>query len=111
MAATGAVDADPIASADDRTTDTPAEPETATGSGVISPDTLATAMQVLADEADRRSAAAESLRKAQEEEAERRVRVDAELRKAEQRETARVVLTDLLSTVTHHPRRDLRRRR
>ncbi|TMR04351.1 hypothetical protein ETD83_08305 [Actinomadura soli] len=75
-------------------------PDATTGTGVISPDTLATAMQVLADEADRRTAAAESLRRAQEEEAARRARVDAELRKAEQRETARVILTDLLSTVT-----------
>lgn len=88
---------------DDGDTDTvtaPDAPTATTETGVISPDTLATAMQVLADEADRRAAAAEALRKAQEEEAERRARVDAELRKAEQRETARVILTDLLSTVT-----------
>lgn len=97
---TGAGDATPSAPADDTSTDTTTAPDATTGTGVISPDTLATAMQVLSDEADRRAAAAEALRKAQEEEAERRARVDAELRKAEQRETARVILTDLLSTVT-----------
>ncbi|MBO2466017.1 MarR family transcriptional regulator [Actinomadura violacea] len=102
---TGADDVTPAAPTDDTATDAPTAPDAATGTdtgtraGVISPDTLATAMQVLAEEADRRAAAAESLRKAQEEEAERRARVDAELRKAEQRETARVILTDLLSTV------------
>ncbi|MBD2896210.1 hypothetical protein amrb99_51540 [Actinomadura sp. RB99] len=96
---TSAGDTPPAAPADDAATDAAPSPG-ATEAGVISPDTLATAMQVLADEADRRAAAAESLRKAQEEEAERRARVDAELRKAEQRESARVILTDLLSTVT-----------
>ncbi|TDC68473.1 hypothetical protein E1200_11475 [Actinomadura sp. GC306] len=104
--ATGAGDTSPTAQADDgdaettAASDAPTAPDATTEAGVISPDTLATAMQVLADEADRRTAAAEALRKAQEEEAERRARVDAELRKAEQRETARVILTDLLSTVT-----------
>ncbi|TMR32567.1 hypothetical protein [Actinomadura geliboluensis] len=97
---TGAGDATPSAPADDAATGTTTAPDATTGTGVISPDTLATAMQVLSEEADRRAAAAESLRKAQDEEAERRARVDAELRKAEQRETARVILTDLLSTVT-----------
>ncbi|MFF4242561.1 hypothetical protein ACFYYL_42405 [Actinomadura geliboluensis] len=97
---TGAGDATPSAPADDTSTDTTTAPDATTGTGVISPDTLATAMQVLSEEADRRAAAAEALRKAQDEEAERRARVDAELRKAEQRETARVILTDLLSTVT-----------
>ncbi|MFB4302230.1 hypothetical protein [Actinomadura sp. NTSP31] len=99
-ATAGTGDATPAAPADDAATDTTTAPEANTGTGVISPDTLATAMQVLADEADRRAATAESLRKAQEEEAERRARVDAELRKAQQREDARVVLADLLSTVT-----------
>lgn len=99
-ATTGAGDATPSVPADDMATDATTAPDATTGTGVISPDTLATAMQVLSDEADRRAAAAESLRKAQDEEAERRARVDAELRKAEQRETARVILTDLLSTVT-----------
>ncbi len=99
-ATTGAGDAAPSAPADDTATDATTVPDATTGTGVISPDTLATAMQVLSDEADRRAAAAEALRKAQDEEAERRARVDAELRKAEQRETARVILTDLLSTVT-----------
>lgn len=98
--ATDAGDATPSAPADDTATDATTAPDATTGTGVISPDTLATAMQVLSDEADRRAVAAEALRKAQEEEAERRARVDAELRKAEQRETARVILTDLLSTVT-----------
>jgi DNA-binding MarR family transcriptional regulator len=97
---TGASDADAAAPTDDRGTDALTAPDATTGTGVISPDTLATAMQVLSAEADRRAAAAESLRRAQEEEAERRARVDAELRKVEQRETARVILTDLLSTVT-----------
>ncbi|MBO2465979.1 hypothetical protein [Actinomadura violacea] len=99
MDTTGAGDTAPAAPADDTATDAAPSPGAA-GTGVISPDTLATAMQVLAEEADRRAAAAESLRLAQEEEAERRARVDAELRKAEKRETARVILTDLLSTVT-----------
>ncbi|MFA1543538.1 hypothetical protein [Actinomadura monticuli] len=98
-ATTDGGDTTPSAPADDTATDTTTAPD-ATGAGVISADTLATAMQVLSDEADRRAAAAEALRKAQDEEAERRARVDAELRKAEQRETARVILTDLLSTVT-----------
>ncbi|RKS68295.1 MarR family protein [Actinomadura pelletieri DSM 43383] len=99
-AATRAADpATAVPTNDTAGTDAPTTPD-ATGTGVISPDTLANAMQVLSDEADRRAAAAESLRKAQKEEAERRARVDAELRKAEQRETARVILTDLLSTVT-----------
>ncbi|GAA4242426.1 hypothetical protein GCM10022254_75400 [Actinomadura meridiana] len=98
-ATTGASDNHAAAPADDSGTDTSAADAT-TGTGVISPDTLATAMQVLSEEADRRAAATESLRQAQEEEAERRARVDAELRRAEQRETARVILTDLLSTVT-----------
>jgi hypothetical protein len=99
-------DTPPAAAADDTATDeapaTPdaTAPDTAPDAGVISPDTLAAAMRVLSDEADRRAAAAEALRKAQEEEAERRARVDAELRKAQQRESARVVLADLLSTVT-----------
>ncbi|WP_067460697.1 MarR family transcriptional regulator [Actinomadura macra] len=105
-AATGTSDNHAAAPADDSGTDAPTAPDATTGTdatsgtGVISPDTLATAMRVLSDEADRRAAAAESLRKAQEEEAERRARVDAELRKVEQRETARVILTDLLGTVT-----------
>ncbi|WP_301174592.1 hypothetical protein [Actinomadura geliboluensis] len=97
---TGTGDVTPSAPADDTATDSAPATDATTGTGVISPDALATAMQVLSAEADRRAAAAESLRKAQEEEAERRARVDAELRKAEQRETARVILTDLLSTVT-----------
>ncbi|TDD87359.1 hypothetical protein E1293_08105 [Actinomadura darangshiensis] len=99
-ATTEAGDTTPPDPSDDTATDTTTAPDTTAGTGVISPDTLATAMQVLSDEADRRAAAAESLRKAQDEEAERRARVDAEMRKAEQRETARVILTDLLSTVT-----------
>ncbi|MFG2091591.1 hypothetical protein [Spirillospora sp. NPDC048824] len=99
-ATTGAGDVAPATPAGDEATVTTTAQDAPTGTGVISQDTLATAMQILSDEADRRAAAAESLRKAQEEEAERRARVDADLRKAEQREAARVILTDLLSTVT-----------
>ncbi|WP_242909665.1 MarR family transcriptional regulator [Actinomadura terrae] len=99
-ASTGTGDAATAAPVNDAATAPTSTPNAAPGIGVISPDTLATAMQVLADESDRRAATAELLRKAQEEEAERRARVDAELRKAEQRETARVILTDLLSAVT-----------
>lgn len=99
IAPTGVEGATPAA-ADAMTAQDPTGPDTAAEAGVISPDTLATAMRVLSDEADRRAAAAEALRKAQEEEADRRARVDAELRKAQQRESARVVLADLLSVVT-----------
>ncbi|WP_084965371.1 hypothetical protein [Thermoactinospora rubra] len=67
---------------------------------VVSPDTIAEAMRIMAEEAERRAAAEAELQQRLAEEEARRAKILAELEKARTTENTRRALADLLAAVT-----------
>ncbi|MCP2342947.1 hypothetical protein [Actinomadura rupiterrae] len=89
------------ASAASATPDEPAPtPDGPPPAPVLTPDTIANAMQIMQAEADRRATATAELERLQAEEDARRAAIEAELARARAAESAREGLADLLATVT-----------